>query len=334
MNTIKVFEAFSGYGSQSIALRNIGVPFKVVAISEIDKYAIKAYEAIHGDVINLGDISKIELDKIPKHDLFTYSFPCQDISVAGKGLGLDKDSGTRSGLLWECEKIIRHSRPKYLLMENVKNLINGVHKENFYAWCNILKDLGYTNSYKVINSKDFGVPQSRNRIFMVSILGSEDCYKFPDGFSSNKKIKDILESSVDEKYYLKNEIQQRFSPVLKKDFMNRDIIRLGNASLNVKSQAGSIVSIEGISMTICSGSHGYSIGYIYDGKLDMNNLTVGKGLLRRYTPRECFRLQGLSDSEIDKIQELGISDTQQYKLAGNSITVQVLEHIFKNLFCK
>ena len=87
---IRVFEAFAGYGSQSIALRNIGVPHEVVAISEIDKYAIKAYEAIHGQVNNLGDISKIKIEDIPQHDLFTYSFPCQDISVAGKQEGIVK----------------------------------------------------------------------------------------------------------------------------------------------------------------------------------------------------------------------------------------------------
>ena len=102
---IRVFEAFAGYGSQSMALRNLGVNYEVVAISEIDKYAIQAYEAIHGKVNNLGDISKINVDDIPDHDLFTYSFPCQDISVAGKMEGIEKGQ-TRSGLLYECERII------------------------------------------------------------------------------------------------------------------------------------------------------------------------------------------------------------------------------------
>ena len=104
MNTIKVFEAFSGYGSQSMSLRNIKAPYEVVAISEIDKYSIKAYEALHGNTLNLGDISKIDIEDIPNHDLFTYSFPCQDLSVAGKQAGLGK--GTRSGLLYECARII------------------------------------------------------------------------------------------------------------------------------------------------------------------------------------------------------------------------------------
>ena len=146
---LRVFEAFSGYGSQSIALRNIGVPYEVVAISEIDKYAIKAYEAIHGSTYNMGDISKINVEDIPKHDLFTYSFPCQDISVAGKQAGITE--GTRSGLLYECQKIIEHCKPKYLLLENVKNLVGKKFKVQFEEWLSYLESLGYTNYWQVLN---------------------------------------------------------------------------------------------------------------------------------------------------------------------------------------
>ena len=153
MKKIRVFEAFSGYGSQSIALRNIGVDYEVVAISEIDKYAIKAYEAIHGKTNNLGDISKIDIKDIPKHDLFTYSFPCQDISVAGRQMSLEEGSGTRSSLLWECKKIIEHCKPKYLLMENVKNIISKKHKPYFDKWLDYLESLGYTNYWKVLKHR-------------------------------------------------------------------------------------------------------------------------------------------------------------------------------------
>ena len=146
---LRVFEAFAGYGSQSIALRNIGVPYEVVAISEIDKYAIKAYEAIHGSTYNMGDISKINVEDIPKHDLFTYSFPCQDISVAGKQAGITE--GTRSGLLYECQKIIEHCKPKYLLLENVKKLVGKKFKADFDKWLDYLEGLGYTNYWKVLN---------------------------------------------------------------------------------------------------------------------------------------------------------------------------------------
>ena len=143
---LRVFEAFAGYGSQSIALRNLGIEYEVVAISEIDKYAIKAYEAIHGPTNNLGDICKIDPSDIPGHDLFTYSFPCQDLSVAGKQAGLGK--GTRSGLLYECEKIIEAKKPKYLLLENVKNLVGKKFKPEFDKWLEYLEGLGYTNYWQ------------------------------------------------------------------------------------------------------------------------------------------------------------------------------------------
>lgn len=209
MGKLRVFEAFAGYGSQSMALKRLGINYEVVAISEIDKYAIKAYEAIHGETTNLGDISKIRLSQIPEHDLFTYSFPCTDISVAGKQEGLEKGSGTRSSLLWECQRIIRFKRPKYLLLENVKNLVGKKHKENFDDWLKILESYGYKNYWKVLNAKDFGVPQNRERVFVVSILGDEN-YEFPSGYPLEKRLKDILESEVDEKYYLSEEIQKRF----------------------------------------------------------------------------------------------------------------------------
>ncbi|WOK52001.1 DNA (cytosine-5-)-methyltransferase [Streptococcus equi subsp. equi] len=199
---LRVFEAFAGIGTQRMALRNLGIPHEVVAIAEIDKFAIKSYEAIHGPVNNLGDISKINPDTIPDHDLFTYSFPCQDISVAGKQAGLDIDSGTRSGLLWECQKVIVAKKPKYLLMENVKNLVGKKHKPNFDKWLDWLESQGYTNDWQVLNAKDYGVPQNRECVFCVSILGEHKPYIFPEKQELTIRLKDILEDDVDEKYYL------------------------------------------------------------------------------------------------------------------------------------
>ena len=206
---IRVFEAFAGYGSQSIALRNLGIEHEVVAISEIDKYAVKAYEAIHGPTLNLGNICKIDSKDIPEHDLFTYSFPCQDISVAGKTKGIVKGE-TRSGLLYECEKIIEAKRPKYLLMENVKNLVGKKFKPQFDEWLEYLEGLGYTNYWQVLNAKNYGIPQNRERVFVVSVLGEHEPYEFADKIPLDKCIADILEDEVDEKYYLSEEIQNRF----------------------------------------------------------------------------------------------------------------------------
>ena len=203
--TIRVFEAFAGVGSQRMALRNLGIDHEVVAIAEIDKFAIKSYEAIHGKTNNLGDISQIETIDIPDHDLFTYSFPCQDISIAGKGLGLNEGSDTRSGLLWECQKVIAGKKPKYLLLENVKNLVGKKHKHNFDKWLEWLEEQGYTNYWKVLNAKDYGIPQNRERVFVVSILGEHEPYEFPEPIELELRLKDVLENQVDEKYYLDNE---------------------------------------------------------------------------------------------------------------------------------
>ena len=237
---LRVFEAFSGYGSQSIALRNLGIEHEVVAISEIDKYAIKAYEAIHGPTLNLGDISKIDVNDIPQHDLFTYSFPCQDLSVAGKQKGLGE--GTRSGLLYECEKVIEHCRPKYLLLENVKNLVGKKFKADFDKWLEYLEGLGYTNYWKVLNAKNYGVPQNRERVFVVSILGEHEPFEFPKPIPLDKCIADILEEQVDDKYYLSEEIQKRF----KITNQNKNIIGTTKPDFRTIGQRDLVYNKEGI----------------------------------------------------------------------------------------
>lgn len=208
-NPLRVFEAFAGYGSQSIALHNIGVPHTVVGISEIDKYAIRAYEAIHGPTKNYGDISKIDWSEVPDFDFLTYSFPCTDLSNAGKQAGADEGSGTRSSLLWECRKAIAAKKPKYLLMENVKALVSEKFRPLFLKWCAELTQYGYTNFMEVLNAKDYGIPQNRERIFVVSILG-EAWYNFPHPVELKLRLKDMLEDKVDEKYYLAQDKVDQF----------------------------------------------------------------------------------------------------------------------------
>ncbi len=205
-NPLRVFTAFSGYDSQCIALRNIGVPFDLVGWSEIDKYAIQAHDAIFPEYKdrNFGDISKIQWGGVPDFQLFTYSFPCTDISNAGQQQGLAEGSGTRSSLLWECRKAIVAKHPKYLLMENVKNLVSDKFLPYFKAWLDFLTHEGYTNYAQVLNAKDYGVPQNRERIFVVSILGDE-WYNFPKPFPLEKRLIDILEPEVDGKYYISDE---------------------------------------------------------------------------------------------------------------------------------
>ena len=397
---LKVFEAFAGIGTQRMALRNIGIDFEVVGISEIDKYALKSYEAIHNDCPNYGDISKIDPKTLPKIDLFTYSFPCQDISVAGRQKGIIKGE-TRSGLLYECEKIIESCKPKYLLMENVKNLIGKKNKSNFEEWLRYLESLGYTNYWDVLNSKNYGVPQNRERVFCISILGEHTPYKFPNPIKLDKKIKDMLEDNVDEKYYMDKPfkfvdkghqaelemkgmdcIKRVYSidnvcPTLttmggghrepkilipqatKKGYIDMDVPGVCDLSFpNSKTRRGrvqdggkicptlttsnqDIVYIERVERTPLKflNRNGKKTGEDYTFCVDTCHTGGIKEIynnneyrVRKLTPKECFRLMGVSDEDIEKIQSSGISNAQQYKQAGNSIVVAVLENIFKELF--
>ena len=311
------------------------------------------------NIPNLGDISKINVEDIPEHDLFTYSYPCQSISVAGKQEGMIKGK-TRSGLLYECEKIIEHCRPKYLLLENVKNLVGKKFKPQFDEWLEYLESLGYTSYWKVLNAKDYGVPQNRERVFAVSILGDHKPYKFADKIPLDKCIADILEDEVDEKYYLSEEIQKRFKitnqnkniiGTTKPDFRTigqRDLVYDKNGIMGALvatdyKQPKQIAEINQLGMLDIKGNEQVRRVYGANGISPTLNTMQGgnrqpkilEGLdyrIRKLTPRECFRLMGMREDDIDKIQAVGISNTQQYKMAGNSIVVNVLEAIFKNLF--
>lgn len=212
---IRVFEAFAGYGSQAMALKRLKDNFptfdyEVVGISEIDKYALKAYEAVHGHCPNYGDISKIDWHNVPDFDLFTYSFPCTDISNAGAMKGLSEDSGTRSSLLWECRRAIEVKRPKYLIMENVKNLVSKKFLPDLQRWLDELDAYGYTSHMQVLDAADYGVPQSRKRVFVVSILNDSEGYMFPQPQPLKRQMADLLEDEVEAKFYLTPEQIKHF----------------------------------------------------------------------------------------------------------------------------
>lgn len=230
-NPLRLIELFAGIGSQTQALTNIGIAHRVVAISEIDKYAIQSYEAMHGKANNLGDIRKIE--ELPDADLWTYSFPCQDISVAGKGAGIKE--GTRSGLLFEVERLLRVASekgtlPKYLLLENVKNLVSKKFKADFDKWLDFLSELGYTNYWKVLNAKDYGIPQNRERVFCVSIRGKHEPFVFPKPKKLTIRLRDMIDETVDERFYLK---ESTIRSILRSTFNSRrDSIRPGDGLAN------------------------------------------------------------------------------------------------------
>ena len=359
---IRVFEAFAGYGSQRMALRNIGIEFEVVGISEIEGDVIQSYAAIHSDFLekrehidsyvpedkeemisyleeinvpldyktfenkakklrlpklkdmylanklinNYGDIQRINPTTLPDFDLFTYSFPCQDISVAGYQCGLNEDSGTRSSLLWECCKIIETKRPKYLMMENVKNLVGKNHKDNFLKFLDYLESLGYKNSWAVLNARDYGVPQNRERGFCISELESKRDFVFPEPTELKFKLDDILEKDVDERYYLNNgqvmdkPIKQEYSYCLDSNYWKGTTLQSF-----LKKHRRQLVT-------------------------DRVNES-GQYVPRRLTPKETWRLMGVNDEDIEKASQL-VSNTSLYKQSGNSIVVPVLEAIFKQWF--
>lgn len=359
---LRVFEAFAGYGSQRMALRNIGIDFEVVGISEIEGDVLQSYAAIHSEFLelrkniekyvpedkeemisylekinvpldyktfenkarklklpklqdmylanklikNYGDIQLINPEELPDFDLFTYSFPCQDISVAGYQYGLNEDSGTRSSLLWECCKIIEMKKPKYLMMENVKNLVGCNHKANFLKFLEYLESLGYKNSWSVLNARDYGTPQNRERVFCISELKGREEFVFPDPIKLKFKLYDVLETDVDERYYLNSgqlldgPIEQEYSYCLDSNYW------------------------KGVTLRSFLEKHRRQL---VTDKVDEN----GKYVPRRLTPKETWRLMGVSDTDFEKASQL-ISQTSLYKQSGNSIVVSVLEAVFKKWF--
>ena len=453
---ITINELFSGIGAQVAALKRLGIDYKVVGISEIDKYAIKSYEAINGATYNYGDITKIE--SLDYADLWTYSFPCQDLSVAGKQSGIKE--GTRSGLLLHVERLLTESvlsgkQPKYLLLENVKALVGKKFKSDFDRWLDKLEQLGYNNYWKVLNAKDYGIPQNRERVFVVSIRKDVDTegYVFPSPLKLEKRLKDMLEPYVEEKYYLSDEKVGKFSESLKDKEISNTILCGGGSldgkhtwdivaepkvinPLKGKTNYGwhfeqAVYDENGIARTVKAGEgsgnipkiiqkpHGFNKGGFHEnaptitsnGSYQENNFVVKqvasltdknhqadrvysadglcptlttmatggnlqpkvieKGIghnpvskkfefngfhenkpcptllatdykcpkcysdgyrIRKLTPKECWRLMGFTDDEFEKAKNAGVSNTQLYKQAGNSIVVNVLESIFMKIF--
>ena len=186
--------------------------YELVAWSEIDKYAIQAHNALYPQWAdrNLGDVMKVDWAKVPDFDLLIFSSPCQDFSNAGLQKGGEEGSGTRSSLLWEFRKPVLIKKPKYFLLENVKSLISRKFFPIFRKLTSELESYGYTNYWQVLNAKDYGVPQNRERIFLVSILNGDGIYHFPKPFELDRFLIDVLEPEVDEKYYISDQAIQGF----------------------------------------------------------------------------------------------------------------------------
>ena len=227
--SLKVLELFGGIGACTTALKRLGIDYEVVDYVEIDKYAVASYNAINGTNFEPQDITTWNKDI--EVDLIMHGSPCRDFSLAGKQAGGDEGSGTRSSLMYETLRIVNKLKPKYVIWENVKNLISKKHKHNFDKYVDIMNEGGYETYYQVLNSKDYGIPQNRERVFTISIRK----YEFPEKQELKYKLKDFLEKEVDEKYYLSDKMKKvlladsgNWQISEKKYEINRDISRTIN----------------------------------------------------------------------------------------------------------
>lgn len=444
---IRLIELFAGIGSQAKALKNLGVDFEHYRICEFDKYTVASYNAVHGTNFKTSDITKITAQDLGIVDtdkycyIMTYSFPCQDLSNAGLGKGMAKGSGTRSGLLWEVERLLDESKelPNILLMENVPQVIGQNNIQHFAKWIEKLEQLGYKNKWQVLNAKDYGIPQNRERCFMVSILG-DYYYDFPKTIPLKLRLKDMLEKEVDEKYYLSDkQLVYAFdcnrvcdntkrgdlgdkivNPQIAKTISCRgaesqraDITNFVVGDNSIEYTLGEIRDVINLKRELCNNliknglveesdviRHSYTKNRLNNGidnmsrvesidklcptldtrcdclgvvvrtknehlrniiekidttdtlALDTYNQTTHKEFvqtiraninsrnedflwtdlrIRKFTPKECWRLMGFEDKDIDNAIAIGMSNAQLYKQVGNSIVVNVLMAIFSQM---
>lgn len=338
---LKVLELFGGIGACTAVLKRLGIDFEVADYVEIDKYAVASYNAINKTNFEPQDITK--WDKDIEVDLIMSGSPYQDFSLAGLGKGGDKGSGTRSSLMYENIRIIEKLKPKYVIWENVKNLLSKKHIHNFNAYLEAMEELGYYSYYQVLNAKDYGIPQNRERVFTVSIRKDiNKLFTFPPKQEFKLKLKDLLEDEVDEKYYLSGEQIARIvdieglvstvienhgtvTAILEGD-TNRTICLNSKSGRNgidglQPSRKDRIYSSDGIACTIATNDF-YNPNYLVSLILAYK--------IRKLTPKECWRLMGFNDEDFEKAAKVN-SKTQLYKQAGNSIVVNVLMAIFNNL---
>lgn len=462
---LKLFSLFSGIGGPEKALKRLGIEYDLVGYSEIDKYASRSYSAVHEEpeIKNYWDITKINEKELPDFDFMTWGFPCQDISIAGKQAGIRE--GTRSGLYYDGLRILKEKKPKYSLIENVKALTSKKFADTFESILQDLDEAGYNNYWQVLDAKDYGIPQHRERVFIVSIRKDIDQeFTFPEKEELRLKLKDLLDEEVDEKYYLSDRMIKTFSDMTNRNGYIRgkcfkphelDDNRVANTikttagsrpednyvkrkydefidengympeifnpynKTEVKDVAKTItgecgsttssaahlikeprlynqafrtasenecedgdtidafnerVNKSGVSPTVTTRPEGFKTailipeatkkgyaeasdgdgvyinrphqkrGVVQKDKIQTIKTTPDIGVvvekkikepslrIRKLTPLECWRLMGFDDEDFYKAQGAGISNTQLYKQAGNSIVVNVLEKIFINLF--
>lgn len=388
MKQVKILELFAGIGACSKALTNLGIEHEIVDAVEIDKYAIKSFNAIHGTNFEPQDITK--WDKDIECDIIMHGSPCQDFSIAGRQAGGDEGSGTRSSLMYETLRIVEKLKPKVVIWENVKNLLSKKHRHNFDAYIGAMCDMGYNSCWQVLNAKDYGVPQNRERVFTVSLAaGWPGEFTFPPKQELTKRLKDVLEDNVDEKFYIKDATSLtvgtnfdvinggkigRMHDISRRAYHEDSIAPAMHTCQGGNQEPKISVSVD-VSKTVRASGRGSMDRHTWDvvavpiktaNKKGYDMATDGDGIdlsypqsttrrgrvghgvaktiptndsqgtldgfrIRKLTPRECWRLMGFDDADFDKAQAAGVSNTQLYKQAGNSIVVDCLEGILNNL---
>ena len=374
MEEVKVLELFGGIGAIRKAFEKCKIPYKVIDYVEIDKYAVKSYNAMFNESFEPQDITT--WDKDINVGFIMHGSPCQDFSVAGKQAGGDIGTGTRSSLMYETIRIVNKLKPKYVIWENVKNLLSKNHIHNFNNYINIMCEGGYNSYYKILNAKDYGIPQNRERVYTISIRKDIDKgFEFPPKEELKLKLKDMLEDVVDENYYVTDKMKKYILDLDEKQCNTKWSNRTNEGKINpsiaytlgVRSAGGN--QRAGVSNFILDNTddeitvkslkikNNTKLGYLeaHEGDGVYTNITnkrgtvqpqtiqtittrrdlgvVEKGLkIRKLTPKECWRLMGFDDKDFEKAKNTGMSNTQLYKQAGNSIVVNVLEKIFTNLF--
>lgn len=317
---IKLLSLFSGIGAFEEALKNVGQDFELVNYCEFQPHIAKSYSIVHDEPIskNLGDVTKVDETKLEDFDMMTFGFPCQDISSLGDQKGFFDEDGekTRSGLFFDAIRIMKHKRPKIAIIENVRALVSKNMKENFEKMKELISNIGYNFYHTIMNTKDYGLPHSRNRFFGVCIRKDVDTnkFKFPEKQPLDTKASDYYDCSniITEDHYLEEKHHKYFNEMrLKKKYssLNSDVL---------------------VCMTTKQGQRSNPQNFVQDDR--------GYRIL---SAREMFALQGFKKEDADKLLENGITTPQVGYMCGNTISVTTVEHLFRsliealpNVFCR
>ena len=312
INKINVFEAFAGYGGASFGLKKSGIPYNIIGYSENDRFASEIFELNHPGIKNYGDITKIKTENIPEFDLFTGGFPCQPFSSAGLGKG---ELDIRGTLFYDVIRICKAKRPKHILLENVKGLTTKRHKETFAKIQEELKKLGYSVIWKLMNTKDYGIPQNRERVWIYAYHGvlPEDFSIDPGKIELKKRFKDFLDEKPPEHIFLNEKQIARLEEIHKVDFNVKESLCLDIYNKKIRH--------DGTSITITEPHHN-SLRVVHPPK-------DGKYIVRKLSMTEHYRLMGFDDGEFN----FGTQSYQQIcKRAGNGWDVRLTGKIFKHIF--